>query len=596
MGIEQFFAALSKTGARKIMMSNPSLEAECIMFDFNSIIHRVSQSMVDDLNHVMRLLANKRITEATQQAAKYNNLHPTIATLSIDNPYSIGQNLDAQTTVIILVGNTIIDYVKQVKGCKKVYLAMDGVPGYGKMREQKHRRYLGEITSAKTTQMVLDAAIPGYDEYYKSRVSFSKSLITPGTQFMRNLCADLRNRVAKTLGDIKLELSDFYDAGEGEMKIIVELKKSPYTTHIVYSPDADMILLCAIQAGKGTNINLLRHDQREHVDTLVDIELLRQYLADAVGATDNSAVEDLILMFSVFGDDFIPRLAALTAGDHLTTVLNIYKKNFGTSRMIIDGNVNIDMLKTFFKELESLETSYFKTGGSMTRKHRRIFRRTRKHVQKGGKRWSTFVPDPFESTVVNELHKKIHEFIGLEGQYSSEHKSFTREQYYKYYNIGTDAPQQYLTGLRWLYDYYYNGKLVGDWVYPYESSPLIKDILLELDKIKELPVVPKETPNSQMHPMEHLIYVSPGNMSAEGETRVEQDAATAFYSIIEPASPEWTDKVIIDCTNSPYRSKCRMENVPIKLYHMSQKEFLEIYRNPMPKIYVIIMEDTSQTK
>lgn len=586
MGIEQFFGALSKTGARKIMIENAALDAECIMFDFNSIIHRVSQLMVDDLNHVMRLLANGRLKEANEQAAKYADLH--LPALSTEHPYNIGQTLNAQTAVIQLVGDTILDYVGRVKECKHVLLAMDGVPGYGKMREQKHRRYLGEVTSAQTAKIVADAAIPGYADYYNSRISFSKSLITPGTQFMRDLCADLRTRVAVALGAVSFELSDFYEAGEGEMKIIDRLKTSTFKTHIVYSPDADMILLCAIQAGKGTHINLLRHDQRKQVDTLVNIELLRTYLAEAVEG-DASAVEDLILMFSVFGDDFIPRLAALTASDHLTTVLNIYKKHFSDERMIVDGNVSINMLKTFFRELEPLESAFFSKGGSMTRRKRR----TAAHKtckQRGGKRWSSFIPDPFETPEVNTLHKKVHEFINLEGDYSAPHKSFTRAQYYKHYNIGADASQHYLIGLRWLYDYYYDGKLVNDWVYPYEGSPLIKDILEALDTITELPTVPAEAAAAQMSPMEHLIYVSPGNVTGEAENAAERTAAEAFYKTVAAAEPGWTDAVKIDCTNAPYRSKCRMEHVPVRLFHMKQAEFLGIYRNQTPPIYVIILK------
>jgi len=93
-----------------------------------------------------------------------------------------------------------------------------------------------------------------------------------------------------------------------------------------------------------------------------------------------------------------------------------------------------------------------------------------------------------------------------------------------------------------------------------------------------------------MSPMEHLIYVSPGNVGGEAESAAERTAAEAFYKTVAAAEPGWTDAVKIDCTNAPYLSKCRMEHVPGRLFHKKQVDFLGIYRDPLPPIYVIILK------
>ena len=149
MGIETFFSALATTTRRKnIIKEFTGIHGDAIFFDFNSIIHRVSQQFVDDINRAMRALFAGNATIARQICEKYVAVCPQAkSVVSGDtNPATLSA-IDTKETVIKLVISTTESYIGHAT---YVFIAIDGVPGYGKMREQKHRRYLGEVSAAAT--------------------------------------------------------------------------------------------------------------------------------------------------------------------------------------------------------------------------------------------------------------------------------------------------------------------------------------------------------------------------------------------------------------------------------------------------------------
>lgn len=586
MGIETFFSALAgATRSKQLIQPFARQAADAILFDFNSIIHRTSQILIEDLNRAMRRLYVGNHAAAAAICKKYATIcDKSAAIVAGETSPAILASCDIHHTVINLVIKTVADYVDQMEGCKTVYLAMDGVPGYGKMREQKHRRYLGEVSSATAKQIasrhmsaagfVADTPYD-YANYYKNKLSFNKSLITPGTQFMRDLCGRLRSETTWTL-------SDFDEFGEGEMKIINVLATNliaPNAKVVVYSPDADMILLCLLEQGRHKRqLALLRHDQRAATDSIVDIAMLRGFMEE------HGSPEDLVFLFSVFGDDFVPRLEAMSARDHLTLVLDLYKKHLSGQRILLEnGEINMPQLRKFFELLGAFEKSG--SGGSqLTRKRCRNRNRSRRNkTRRGGGygRRSTFVPEPEDGPLINALHEEVHNFMNMEGRYAAKQRKFTQAEFYKYYNIRDPAAAatSYLQGLRWLRDYYYDGVFVTHWTYGYEKAPFISDILKVLKELNELPAVPADMPDAIMAPAEHLVYVSPGNVAGEAADKKTASQTAAFYERIGLPAHDWAEHVKVDCTNAPYRSKCRMENVKVPLYHVAPYDFLRMFRS-----------------
>lgn len=594
MGIETFFSALAGATRKKHLMTPFTKQhADAILFDFNSIIHRTSQILVEDLNRAMRRLYSGHIQEAIVLCQKYRNISQEAQRIvegEVDP--AVLASININKIVIKAVVQIVNDYVAHLEDCKLVYLAMDGVPGYGKMREQKHRRYLGEVsatTASKISKKYMNTFPKigidypyDYKEYYAHKLSFSKSQITPGTQFMRDLCAYIR---ASTPGRAQWILSDFDEFGEGEMKIIdiMHTETVKGKDIIVYSPDADMILLCLLEQERNTekHIKLLRYDQRTNTDTIVDIITLRMYMEE------HGNVEDLIFLFSVFGDDFVPRLEAMSARDHLILVLDLYKKHLHSERILTPDGVNIKQLIRFFELLEPYERV---ESVQYTKKRSRRGRMTRRRGG-GYRRMSTYIQEPTDGPIINALHEEIHIFMNMEGKYAANQRKFSQSEFYKYYGINhpQDAAMDYLRGLEWLRNYYYDGIFVTHWVYGYEKAPFIKDILCVLRKLTKLPGVPEDPSDVIMNPMEHLIYVSPGDVSNEAPDSSMAEYVKDFYKRIGLPPANWTEKVIVDCTNSPYRSKCRMIHVDVPLYKMKPYEYLQLFRSSNSSTYLVLL-------
>ena len=130
MGIERFFSAINKNFDIVSLMSNiKKLKTDVFFIDFNSIIHYVSSKYIKD-------------------------------------------NYD-ENTLILHIKNYVDDLLENVE-CNLVYIALDGVPSISKILEQKKRSFIGDLIE----ELVKKKPLP---------FSFNKSLIKPGTKFMRKI-------------------------------------------------------------------------------------------------------------------------------------------------------------------------------------------------------------------------------------------------------------------------------------------------------------------------------------------------------------------------------------------------------------------------
>ena len=114
-------------------------------------------------------------------------------------------------------------------------------------------------------------------------------------------------------------ISDVYNPGEGEMKIISCLKIYRKRNKIcVYSPDSDMILLLLML---DIDTILLRYDQQnsKEVDIFNKIDIpkfkneLLNYCKSRIGNLENERIilDEIIYIFTLFGDDFLPKLESI---------------------------------------------------------------------------------------------------------------------------------------------------------------------------------------------------------------------------------------------------------------------------------------------
>jgi 5'-3' exonuclease len=190
-----------------------------------------------------------------------------------------------------------------------VYVALDGVVPYAKIKQQRFRRFKSASMNTKVGEVVWDT-----------------NAITPGTSFMKRMSEALKTPGAKH-GWI---ISDTDEPGEGEHKVLrwllsTSLNPGPI---IVYGLDADLILLCLLAGdtlGSQYPMYLLREAMafgrlvRLKGSDEVDLAFFQvSVLKDALQRNDKWTREqfyDYIFGMSFCGNDFLPTGLSLRIRD-----------------------------------------------------------------------------------------------------------------------------------------------------------------------------------------------------------------------------------------------------------------------------------------
>jgi len=345
MGVEKFFSTVNRNFnvIQSIDLTNNKepIIAFYLLFDFNSIIHHTSSKLIEELN-------NKKIAD--------------------NNNYKID---DIEIMIITQVNKFIISILEQLdlKQLKLMYIALDGVPSFSKMQEQKKRRFVGDF---------IEKLLEGYSLPF----SWSKNNISPGTIFMNKVTNYLQNIKLIIEGlDIKkedlildlenydyykklkkFEYSDTNSPGEAEMKIydlMIELKDGPI---IYYSPDSDVILLSMISK-RSNDITIFKFEQQTDLLSIINIKLLKEsiyiYCTDRLKNTKfnldmNNMINDTVFLFTIFGNDFLPRCEAIQTDRDFLFLIDLYLIILiDNDYMIVNNNIsNI----AFFKFLSLLKT------------------------------------------------------------------------------------------------------------------------------------------------------------------------------------------------------------------------------------------------
>lgn len=350
MGVEKFFSTVNRNFnvIQSIDLNNfneSKIIASYLLFDFNSIIHHTSSKLIEELNQ-------KKID------------------LSHNDNYKID---DLEIMIIKQVNNFIISILQvlDVDNLKLMYIALDGVPSFSKMLEQKKRRFVGDF-------------IEKLLEPYSLPFSWSKNNISPGTIFMNKVTQYLSNiksiideEIIKK-EDLILELDDYNyyskvkrfeysdtnSPGEAEMKIYDLINDLPPKDPIIfYSPDSDVILLSMISKNS-SEITIFKFEQQTNLLSIINIELLKQsiyiYCKDRLINTKlneieiNKIIKDIVYIFTIFGNDFLPRCEAIQTNQDFLFLIDLYLIILiDNGYMLINNNIsNV----AFFKFLSLLKT------------------------------------------------------------------------------------------------------------------------------------------------------------------------------------------------------------------------------------------------
>ena len=305
MGIERFFSTLGRNF--NIMTHNKEndydeiINATHIYMDFNSVIHTISAKVL--------------------------------------NPKMNFEELNL--LIIKNIDKFIINFLKKfnLKKLKLLYIALDGVPTFAKIIEQKKRRYVGDLLNH-----LIKSKYP---------TSWSKNNISPGTIFMDQINDFLLNLNFNE--DFQYIVSTSNENGEAEIKILdlINLLILDKNDKIIFfSPDSDVILLSMLS--KNSNfINIIKHDSNKLLFTTININLLNnsiyEYCLKRITRINikleiNKLINDIIFIFTIFGNDFLPKCESIQTNLDLLFLIDIYLINLINHTYILDKKIINNMI------------------------------------------------------------------------------------------------------------------------------------------------------------------------------------------------------------------------------------------------------------
>jgi 5'-3' exonuclease len=402
MGVLQLFATLlkhNKTSNAIYKKYTQKNSVKHFFVDFNSIVHTESVALISKINvfyfDVLDAIDSghgiglKKFDDKfayygmKKERAIIKNNETVKNVCEVFNNFFDREKMDKLIIYAVRDNiNNLLNTYCENNVIKTLLLAIDGVPSKAKMMEQKHRRYMSAFMTEYEKLLLNEykgkIGNLAYIKYTKN-IRWNRNKITPGTAFMNKLSTYLKSDQFKTFitknrPNLNVLVSDSYEVGEGEKKIVnyinAKLNNSKDTVY-VYSPDADMILLCLLLPLR--NVFMLRHNQQEKCYDLININKLSDnietYVSDYINldVKDGTIVNDIVCISTLFGNDFVPKIESINVKDDFENVLLIYMdvlKNRTDKEIYLVNKIgnryelDYDFLRLIISELISLEKDF----------------------------------------------------------------------------------------------------------------------------------------------------------------------------------------------------------------------------------------------
>jgi 5'-3' exonuclease len=382
-------------------------------------------------------------------------VHQSAALLINERPGDVSyENIIKET---IMTTKTLISVMSPKD---TVYIGVDGVAPRAKMVQQRKRRYLTSYRNRLINDYMEKHAI-------KSLPDWDSNAITPGTRFMAMLDSELHRCFAD---DTRVIVSGSNEEGEGEQKLFdfINNNKDTGKVNLIHGMDADLIMLSLLS---DQTIYLQRDSE------VVDIQAFRvgisKHMRLAIGNSAHDLMRDYVFMCFLLGNDFIPHLPFMRIRDGGINVLTkIYTQVHKEQPLVIchedhKYSINREMLTRIFAELANNEYSRMKV-----------------HVEKFNHQVATYVPRKIhnvkEYSTELENYPKLNKHKLLDIIHQEWHQHDWMQQYYKHLFDSAESNKyvgDYLEGVIWVFNYYFNRKYDRFWYYRHHVAPLASDIL-----------------------------------------------------------------------------------------------------------------------
>ena len=216
-----------------------------------------------------------------------------------------------------------------------LFIAIDGIPPKGKMKQQRMRRY---------------------KSIYENKI-WDTNAISPGTKFMNKLNNRLKSLQSEKL---KIIISDTTERGEGEHKILQYIKKNDNLDNsVIYGLDADLIMLSIVS--QQDNIFLLRERTEYNIEDTdndyiyLNIDKLKDFIVKDinVNAKKEIILNDYVFICFLLGNDFINHIHSLSLRyngyNYLIETYKFLQERYGGYFKLIDTKLDNCIHLTFFK-------------------------------------------------------------------------------------------------------------------------------------------------------------------------------------------------------------------------------------------------------
>ena len=378
----------------------------------------------------------------------------------------------------------VVKYVLKIVGLiqptQEVFIAVDGVVPFAKMKQQRLRRFKSAAMAVSSTEDKWD-----------------RNSITPGTYFMERLGARLiKLGKDNTKNGVNWLVQDASVPGEGEQKIMAYLRAKSVDALqdiVIYGLDADLIVLSLLlrqELEPTANVALFREniERGEMVrdglgnETYVflNINLLENYILTQLGYGNGeggarATILNYTMAMSFLGNDFLPHgLSQKMSEEGHQVLIEILTEMFREKKTIIDiseegcPSWNKDGIVYMFGAFGSTEPND-------------IFRNLKKKLLSNAPVEPDSNPDFYPAEKV--------EYVVFD-DFTRETKYLKRgwsKIYYEHWLGGYEGPTakaaalHYFEGMQWILNYYMGRPVSNSWYYPFTLPPLWRDLSLYIN-------------------------------------------------------------------------------------------------------------------
>lgn len=400
-----------------------------------------------------------------------------------------------------------------------VYIAIDGVAPMGKILQQRQRRYKylfdNEIKLVEKEQKILIETIT--DENISVPLKPISSIeLTPGTPYMERIHLLMINYLEQLKQkNIKCIYSSYHQVGEGEHKILQYIKTNikPNNTIVIYGLDADLLFL-SLSVDINCDLYVMREQQifsNEKLDFDKEINYNYVKIKDLQVIINELEINinDFIVCCYLVGNDFLPALLTLDIKkgglDKILTAYSNVKNKFTKEKFntivnikIINNkktfSINHNFLFELFVQLQRTETFVWENmnRGDFTNKNIKYNKDDSQELKKFISGESANI-DCLNKIEFNSKLEYYNHYLGL-----NELSSTT--------TIIKQMVHDYIVGIEWCINYYFDDCKCWKQGYNFSISPLISDIVNYYPKKIKL-----TNTKCELNPIEGLLLAIPPN-------------------------------------------------------------------------------------